>query len=342
MPGLIEYATDLFDRATVEAFATYYLHILDVLTADAGRPIDSIEITTATQRHQLLAAHTSTEVPDATIPELFAAQVACTPNAAALQDNWHRLTYAELNARVQQLAARLRRHGAQPETVVAVALPRGIELITTLLAISHTGAACLAIDPNYPSRRNAYLLADAGPRLLVTDTATAPSLPDTMIPRLVLDQPGADGAPGQVEMRPHPEDLAYIIYTSGSTGTPKAVAVTHRNVVQLAADKRWGDAHERVVLHSSIAFDASTYEVWIPLLRGGCLVIDTSTSRDVSELARLVAAHRVTGLCLTPALLDQVAEESLANLASLRQLCVGGDVLSPATVGRLRAAHPGL
>ncbi|ORA11416.1 hypothetical protein BST12_25845 [Mycobacterium angelicum] len=342
LPGLIEYATDLFDRPTVEAFATYYLHILDSVTADAGRGIDSIEITTSTQRELLLAAHTDTRFPETTIPERFAAQVAHTPNAPAMQDDRRKLTYAELNVRVQLLAARLRNHGARPETIVAVALPRGVELITTLLAISHTGAAYLALDSSYPSQRIAYMLADAGPQLLITDVATAPILPETTIPRLIVDEPDADDAMDHAEMRPHPDDLAHIIYTSGSTGTPKAVAITHRNVVQLASDRRWGEAHERVLVHSSIAFDASTYEVWIPLLRGGCLVIDTSASRDVGELARLVAADRVTGLCLTPALLDQLAQESIASLASLRQLCVGGDVLSPATVGRLRAVHPRL
>ncbi|WP_139836794.1 amino acid adenylation domain-containing protein, partial [Mycobacterium szulgai] len=279
----------------------------------------------------------------ATIPELFAALVARTPHAPALQADHHRLSYAQLAQRAHRLAARLRAYGAQPETIIAVALPRGVELVTAVLAISQTGAAYLPIDVNYPSQRTHYMLADAAPHFLITDRATAPSLPETTVPRLVLDDLDADYDPDLRGMAPRPDDLAYIMYTSGSTGTPKAVAVTHRNVVQLVANRCWAAGHERVLMHSSVAFDASTYELWVPLLRGGCLVIDSGFGRDVSALIRLIATHRVSALLLTPAMLDQVTAESSADdLASLRQLWVGGDVVSSAAVGELRAAHPRL
>ncbi|MCV7076822.1 amino acid adenylation domain-containing protein [Mycobacterium szulgai] len=125
LPGLIEYATDLFDRPSVEAFADSYLHVLDVVTGNAAVGVDTIDITTATQRELLLDAHTSTEIPETTIPELFAAQVARTPNAIAVQDDQYQLSYAELADRARRLAARLRTYGARPENIIAVALPRG-------------------------------------------------------------------------------------------------------------------------------------------------------------------------------------------------------------------------
>ncbi|WP_191495745.1 non-ribosomal peptide synthetase, partial [Mycobacterium simulans] len=287
-----------------------------------------------------------TAAPPASIPELFAAQVAATPDAPAVVDGQHRLTYAQLAARAHRLAGRLRTYGARPETIIAVALPRGVELVTALLAISQAGAAYLPIDPNYPSQRSAYMLSEAAPQLLITDAATAVSLSATItIPTLLLDADIGE-TPNHTtdhpDLQPNPDDLAYIMYTSGSTGGPKAVAVTHRNVVQLVMDPCWGDAQARVLVHSSIAFDASTYEVWVPLLRGGCLVIDSGPRHEICALTRLVAAHRVTALLLTPALLDQVVAGSTEGLASLRQLWAGGDVLSAATVGRLRAAHPQL
>ncbi|SON63912.1 Dimodular nonribosomal peptide synthase [Mycobacterium simulans] len=341
LPGLIEYATDLFDHAAIEAFVGYYLHILNIVTADADRGIDTIEIIDPAARQRLLANDAPTPLPEATIPELFAAQVARTPNAPAVHDDHHGLTYAELAARAHRLAARLRGHGAGPETIIAVALPRGVDLVTALLAITQTGAAYLPIDPHYPSQRTGYMLAAAAPQLLITDAATAPALPENTVPQLILDPDTHDTemAPNHPERRPHPDDLAYIMYTSGSTGVPKAVAVTHRNVVQLVVDRCWGAAHERVLVHSSVAFDASNYEVWIPLLRGGALVIDSSTGGDVGALTRLIAAHQVTAVCLTPAVLDQVAAGPMEGLASLRQVCAGGDVLSAATVSTLRTAH---
>ncbi|WP_191499967.1 condensation domain-containing protein, partial [Mycobacterium simulans] len=339
LPGMIEYATDLFDHPTIEAFAAYYLYILDVATADASRRIDTIEILDPVARQRMLAHDTTAPVPDATIPELFAAQVVRTPDALAVQDRHRSLTYAELAGRAHRLAGRLRTVGVGSGSIVAVALPHRVELVTALLAIGQVGAAYLPIDLSYPSQRTTYMLQDAAPQLLITDAATAPSLPEIGISRLVLDQQGADGAPDLPEMRPHPDDLAYIMYTSGSTGVPKAVAITHRNVVALARDSCWGDAHQRVLVHSSIAFDASNYELWIALLRGGCLVIDSSTRRDVGALTRLVAEHRITALFVTPAVADQVVAGSMEGLASLRQVCVGGDVLSAATVDRLRAVH---
>ncbi|KAA1242732.1 AMP-binding protein, partial [Mycobacterium simiae] len=346
LPGLIEYATDLFDRPSVEAFAGYYLHILDVVTGNAALGVDTIEITTSCQRELLLAAHTSTGVPEGTIPELFAAQVARTPNAVAVLDDCCQLNYAELAARADRLAARLRTYGAQPESIIAVALPRGVRLITALLAVTQTGAAYLPIDPDYPSQRTDYMLVDAAPLLLITDAATAPGLPEADIQRLVIDQLDADDvrepAHRPAPVRPDPDNLAYLVYTSGSTGVPKAVAATHRDVVALASDSCWEKDHGRVLVHSSIAFDASTYEVWVPLLRGGCLVIDSCAGNEIAALTELVAAHHVTALFLTTALVDLVAEASTESFASVRQLWVGGEALTPAAAGKLRAAHPGV
>ncbi|WP_139333315.1 condensation domain-containing protein, partial [Mycobacterium sp. SP-6446] len=171
IPGTIEYATDLFNHDTVEKFASHYLRILDAVSVDPERRIDQIEIIDAIERDQVVNRwnDTATPIPQATVPELFAAQAARTPDAPAIDDDNETLTYRQLDARANHLAARLTTYGARPETIVAVALPRSTRLVTALLAISKTGAAYLPIDPNYPSERTAYMLTDATPQLLIQD-----------------------------------------------------------------------------------------------------------------------------------------------------------------------------
>lgn len=160
LAGTIEYATDLFDRATVDRFAGYYLRVLEAISADPDRRIDTIEIIEIIQRRRVLTEwnDTATPIPEATLAELFAAQVARTPDAPAAEDPHQSLTYRQLDARAQQLAARLRIHGAAPEVIIAVALPRSVEMVTALVAITKTGAAYLPLDPTYPSERTTHIL----------------------------------------------------------------------------------------------------------------------------------------------------------------------------------------
>ncbi|ORA08534.1 hypothetical protein BST12_28315, partial [Mycobacterium angelicum] len=349
MPGAIEYATDLFDEHTIQAFAAQYLHILHTVTADPGQGIDTIEIVDAVQRELLLNTYndTATPIPSAPLPELFAAQAARTPNAIAVQDDRQSLTYAQLAARAQRLAARLKAAGAQPETIIAVALPRGAELVTALLAITQTGAAYLPIDANYSSQRTTYMLTDAAPQLLITDSATAPRLPESTIPRLILDQLGADATPDQPAIRPAPDNLAYIMYTSGSTGKPKAVAITQRNVValfaglkqecQFAATDVWAWCH-------SPAFDVSVWEMWGALLHGARVVaVPWTTVRSPRALWELIIRERVTVLSQTPSAfyeLMRAERESTCSAAdsALRLVVFAGERLR---TSRLQGWYPG-
>ncbi len=353
LTGTIEYATDLFDRDTIEKFATYYLHILDIVTTDPQQRIDLIEIIDPAERQQLLVERndTATPVPETTIPELFAAQVARIPESPAVQDDQETLTYRELDIRATDLARGLRAHGAGPEAIVAVALPRSARLVVALLAIAKTGAAYLPIDPNYPSERSAYILTDAAPQILITDTPTAPTLPDTGIPLLILDTTevghgGIEATPAdcyQDSPRPRPENLAYIMYTSGSTGAPKPVAITHHNVINMAVLCGWleGPAQGRVAMAASPGFDASVLEVWSALLRGNALVV-WAGQVDVAALRWLIADRGVTSMFVPTALLHQLADETPDCLEQMDHLVTGGDVLSPVAVGKVLVAHPQL
>ncbi|WP_156772113.1 non-ribosomal peptide synthetase, partial [Mycobacterium sp. 1245805.9] len=346
LAGNIEYATDLFDQDTVETFASHYLRILDAVTRDPERRIDLIEVIDAAERERVLVHwnDTTTPIPEATIPELFAAQAARTPEAVAVEDGDESLTYRQLDTRATHLAALLAPYGARPEAIVAVALPRSTRLVTALLAISKTGAAYLPIDPNYPSERTTYMLTDAAPRLLITDTATAKTLPDTAIPQLFLDSTDAGAvasAPHHIDP-PRPDNLAYIMYTSGSTGRPKAVAITHHGVVNMALH-HWPEegARGRMSMIMSPGFDSSACEIWPALFRGGTLVASAGRA-DVLALRRLITARGVTSMFVPTALFHQLAEEDPDCLDRLKLLETGGGALSAAAVNRFRAAHPRL
>ncbi|HEV7582963.1 MAG TPA: amino acid adenylation domain-containing protein [Mycobacterium sp.] len=350
LTGTIEYATDLFDYDTVEKIADYYLRILEAVTADPDRRIDLIEIIDAAEREQVLTGwnDTAKAIPDWTIPELFAAQAAQSPDATAVEDEDETLTYRQLDARASDLAARLRSRGAGPETIVAVALPRSAQLVTVLVAILKSGAAYLPIDPNYSTERTAYVLNDAAARLLVTDSVTAGALPDTDVPLLLLGASEvhiagmAIAGPEPNGPRPMPDNLAYVMYTSGSTGRPKAVAITHRNVVNMALHHFPDEtARGRMSMTASQGFDGSAAEIWTTLLRGGTLV-PLAGKLDLPALERLIGERGVTSMFMPTPLFHQLAEESPDCLHQLRFVDTAGDVLSPAALDRFRHAHPQL
>ncbi|MCK1815260.1 amino acid adenylation domain-containing protein, partial [Streptomyces sp. XM4011] len=234
------------------------------------------------------------------------------------------LTYAELAERSDRLAGHLRQHGVRPESRVAVLLPRSVDYVVAVLAVVKAGGVYVPVDPEYPPERRRYLLADARP-VVVLD-----ALPATE------DRPEPPPAGG------HPLGAAYIMYTSGSTGTPKGVEVTHADIVALTQDPCFAQGHERVLLHSPQVFDASTYELWVPLLRGGTVVVAPPGRLDTERLARTVAEHGVTALWLTAGLFSVMAEHHAEALAGVRQVWTGGDVVSPQAVRRVREAHPDL
>ncbi|WP_373197082.1 non-ribosomal peptide synthetase, partial [Mycobacterium marinum] len=319
--------------------------------------IDLIEIIDPVERQRLLVEcnDTATAIPETTIPELFGAQVARVPESAAVHDDLETLTYRELDVRASDLARGLAARGAGPEAVVAVALPRSARLVVALLAIAKTGAAYLPIDPNYPSERSAYILSDAAPQLLITDTPTAPTLPDTGVPVLILDTTevpdrGTEAAPvycHQDSLGPGPDNLAYIMYTSGSTGHPKPVAITHRNVVALFTGFGWWrgltDTDVWAWCHSP-AFDVSAWELWGALLHGAqAVVVAWDVVRSPRELWQLVVDERITVLSQTPSAfyeLIRVQRElpATAESSALRMVVFAGEALDPS---RLRGWYPG-
>ncbi|MFE7309674.1 amino acid adenylation domain-containing protein, partial [Streptomyces sp. NPDC057546] len=331
--GAVEYATDLFDAPTVELLFERWARLLRQAVADPGRPISRIDLMSDAERHQLLYGvnDTAAELPSAAVPTLFALQVRATPDAVAVVAGGTELTYAELDLRANRLARALIRQGVRPETPVAVMLDRSAELVVAILAIIKAGGAYVPLDPRFPSSRIDLILRESGAALVLTPE---------VLTALVQSE---DADPISVEVPCHAGQLAYIMYTSGSTGRPKGVAVTHRDVVGLALTPEWrGGGHERVLMHSPTAFDLSTYELWVPLLNGGRVVVAPPEQLDLDLLQHTITTHGVTGLWLTAGLFRLVAEERPGLLAGVREVWTGGDVVSPAAAARVLAACPGI
>jgi amino acid adenylation domain-containing protein len=306
-----------------------------------GTPLRQVRVLGEQERAQVLTGwnDTAEAVPAGTVPELFAAQAARTPDAVAVTADDGSLTYAQLDGRANRLARVLagavegggRTAGAGQENVVAVLMERSAALVVALLAILKTGAAYLPLHEGMPAERTRWMLADAGARLLLADRGV--DLPDAGVRVLTTDalHQADDGDPRAAG---HPDQLAYVMYTSGSTGLPKGVAVRHRDVVALAADRCWDGAHDRVLMHSPAAFDASTYELWVPLLSGGT-VVAVPGKLEVALLRRLIAAHGVAAVFLTTALFNLVVAEQPAALAGARMVLTGGEAASPEAMAQM-------
>ncbi|KUM78491.1 non-ribosomal peptide synthetase [Streptomyces curacoi] len=338
--GVIEYSTDLFDRATVERLAARLRTVLRGVVAHPEAGIDSLDVLDHGERELLLRAFNDTDapLPHRPLHALFERQAAATPDAVAVESATTTLTYRELDRRASAVARGLVRRGVGPETLVAVALPRSADLVVALLAVLKAGGAYLPVDTAYPVERLAFMLSDAAPALVITDGTFTP--PGGMTGVGLAELTGAADDP--LPAVRHTDHLAYAMYTSGSSGVPKGIAVTHRNVAGLALDRRWSDAHDRMLLHSPHTFDASTFELWVPLLRGGRVVVGPPGNLDTAALAALVKDRRLTAMWLTAGLFTVVADQDPGCLSGLRELWVGGDVVSPDAVTRVRAACPGL
>ncbi|QEU93750.1 non-ribosomal peptide synthetase [Streptomyces kanamyceticus] len=350
--GFLEFRTDLFDRATAQGLADRLARLLTAAAETPETPLGLLPLLSGSEHHQALVAannqhHQASSAPS-TLAEVYERAAALHPHRTAVTHEGHALTYTELSARAHQLARLLAARGIGPGSIVALALPRSTDLVTGLLAVALSGAAYLPLDPDYPADRLAYMLDDARPAALVTDTATAPRLPAQAhaLPLVTVDGQDPDAydthpLAQHERTRPlTPRDPAYVIYTSGSTGRPKGVVVTHHNVTRLltATDHWFGfDENDVWTLFHSYAFDFSVWELWGALLYGGkVVVVPHLTSRDPGAFRALLADEGVTVLNQTPSAFYQLAaadrEDGTGRELALRYVVFGGEALE---LGRL-------
>lgn len=280
------------------------------------------------------------------IPARFAEQLARTPDATAVTEaaTGARLSYRELDQRANQLAQHLIGLGVGREDRVAVLMERSIGLVVAFLGILKAGAVYLPIHESYPADLRQWVVDRAGAAVLLTDDAMRATGLPAGVPVIALDDPALGREPAVDPGVPLPPGcLAYVIHTSGSTGLPKGVAVTQHDVVRLVSDPQWSpERYARLLLLGPHAFDIFVFEVWLPLLHGGQVVVAPPGRLEPATLRQLIAAHRITGLHLTAGLFRVIAEEAPETLRGLREVLTGGDVIAPTAVSRVLEVCDGL
>ncbi|MGP4004549.1 amino acid adenylation domain-containing protein [Streptomyces sp. 8N706] len=347
----LAYDAELYDEEAADRLCGHLETLLTSLpAADDDVPVSAVLMLTGAEAELTVRTwnDTARELPEASLPELFAARVAEHPDAVALTYAGEDLTYRKLDERANRLAHHLTSLGAGPEDLVGLCLERGAHAVVALLAVLKAGAAYVPLDADYPADRLAYMIGDAGVKLLVTEAQLRDRLPSSgaRIVDLDRDATAIAARPGDTAPAPSPapDHLAYVIYTSGSTGTPKGVLTAHRAVVRLVHGAAYTDIGpgDTVAQFASLSFDASTFELWAALLRGARLVVHPPQLPTTAELGRFLREHGVTHLWLTAGLFHQVADDDIGTFGDLRQLVAGGDRLSPEHCARVLDAHPAL
>nr|QEO73952.1 condensation domain-containing protein [uncultured bacterium] len=311
--GSVEYSTDLFDADTIDRMTRHLLVLMGAITADPYRPMAELSMLLGDEpdgRGPVLA------VPDTTFPALFEAQARRTPDATALVCDGTGLTFAEVDARANRLAHHLLREGVEPERIVALSLPRGVDWVVGVLGILKAGAVYLPIDPGLPDARRQYLLEDSGAVHVIDAPIDTSGLPETD-PLVPL----------------RPDHAAYVIYTSGSTGKPKGVVVEHRQLVNLLHNHRedFAREHLRVAVSAVFSFDTS-WEGPLLMADGHELHVLTDEVRlEPTALVRYVREHRIDFLDLTPSYVQQLVPAGLLDGEHRpKVLMLGGEALGTA------------
>ncbi|MEV5413211.1 amino acid adenylation domain-containing protein [Thermopolyspora sp. NPDC052614] len=337
---VLQYQQDLFDDDAAGRIAARVAEALRRMATDPDLPVGGLDLLEPGERRWLLGEPAGAGEPGPTVPELFARQVAATPDAVALRFEDVSLTYRELDRRVDALAGELAGRGVGRESVVGVSLRRSPELVVALLAVLRSGGTYLPIDAAHPAERISLLLADSGARLAIVDATTAEAFARHPVPRLRADEPDRWRRRGDLGRPPLPDNAAYIVYTSGSTGRPKGVTVTHRGVAGLV------EAHvaalgltpaSRMLQLVSPSFDVSLGELFSALLSGASVVLAAQDDLVPGPpLARTVERHQVTHMMLPTSMLAAVPAGALA---SVRCLVVGGEPVPPELVATWSAGR---
>ena len=317
----VEYNTDLFDAETIAQHLRHYACLLTGMLDDPALPISRLPMLGATERAELIAWGSGPDrpVPEGTIVDLFAEQVRRAPDAIAVVVGGESLTYAELDERTDRLGAALWAAGAAPGALVAICLPRSIDLIVAVLAVLKSGAGYVPVDATYPPARIATILDDAAPVAVLTITELTDRLPASGPRHLLLDRPSTMTVPQPATPpRAEPEDIAYVIYTSGTTGRPKGVLIEHAAVVNFISTMQELFSltpADRVLGYASMNFDVSVFEIFSALLTGARLYLARDDERlDMQALQRLMERAEISVVDIPPTVLALLDPDRLPAL----------------------------
>ncbi|WP_363322859.1 amino acid adenylation domain-containing protein [uncultured Alcanivorax sp.] len=346
LQGFVGYDTGLFKPETIARLREHFGLLLEALLHDPQQLLADIDLLTDEEiRAQQTFNATRKRWGDFTaVPKRLSLQAQKTPDAIALTMGEQQLSYAQLDRRVNQLANRLRRAGVKEEVRVAIGLPRSLELVIGILAITHAGGAYVPLDPSYPQDRLAYILDASAPALLLTHSDLLASWPKA-VPMWCLDELDVSDQPDTPPaVTWHPDQAIYVIYTSGSTGKPKGVLNT-----QAALENRllWMqneyplDASDCVLQKTPFSFDVSVWEFFWPLMVGARLAVAPPEAHaDPQWLQQVMADEGVTTLHFVPSMLKAfVAATGLQKLPQLKRLICSGEALDMALQKQIFAAR---
>lgn len=342
--GLIIFNTDLFDASTIERMARHFHVLLTAAVSESDTPIAQLPILTPQERHQIVVEWNNTylELPrDQCVHELFEAQAALAPDAVAVLLENQAMSYGELNQRANQLAHHLRTLGVGPEVLVGIAVERSLEMVVGVLGILKAGGAYVPLDPSHPPERLRFMLQDSGASIVVTQTCLRSRLDDYEGRLIYIDTFAQEYA--DVPMtNPHapvtPEHLAYIMYTSGSTGKPKGVMIRHSSVVNLVIGESLRmelTAQDRMMIVSSLAFDASVLGLFAPLTHGGAVIIPDNEARyDGTKLLAVINRRNPRIIDAGPTTQQMLLDAAWKSESPIT-LMLGGETLERGLANRL-------
>ncbi|MCP5045718.1 MAG: AMP-binding protein, partial [bacterium] len=343
--GKVEYDTSLYHRETIQRIAGHYQRLMEQAVFNINAPISSIDLLTEEEKHRVLVEFNGTATPyphQKTIDELFEEEVSRNPDTIAMTYEGEELTYPRLNEKAGCLALYLREQGLHTGEPVGVMVEDSPAVIIAILGILKAGGAYLPLNADYPEKRKTYILNDCNVRLFLTNFDT----PGIEVPMVIrLDDGSIYSRGGSFEREHGSGDLAYIMYTSGSTGVPKGVMVEHRSVVRLVRNTNFIEfkAGDGILLTGALEFDASTFEIWGALLNGLTLhLVSKRTILSHDRLKDVIRGRGVSTMWMTSPLFNRMSDADIEIFAGLRYLLVGGDILSPVHINRVRERFPGL
>ncbi len=334
----LTYANDLFDAPSIARMARHWISLLQAMVADGEQRVGELPMLAADEQQVLVSAwnQTAQAYPsERGIHQLIEDQVRATPEAPALVFGAATLTYAQLDARANQLAHALREQGVGPDALVGLCIERSIEMVVGLLGILKAGAAYVPLDPEYPPERLAYMIEDSGIQLLLSQQSLLPSLPVVAVQVIALDAPALwlDGYSCEAPaVAIHGLNLAYVIYTSGSTGQPKGAGNSHRALVNRLCWMQQAyalEASDAVLQKTPFSFDVSVWEFFWPLMTGARLVVAApGEHREPARLIATIGRHAITTVHFVPSMLQAfIHEPGVQACTSLKRIVCSGEAL---------------
>ncbi|MEZ5324389.1 MAG: amino acid adenylation domain-containing protein [Verrucomicrobiales bacterium] len=344
----VDYNQDVLDGETVRRWVAMFELLMVGIIAEPATRVSDLPLMDAAGLEQVISAFNSHDcgaAPEECVHELFEQQVALAPERNALVYDGGTVTYSELNAQAEKFANYLNANGVGKGSMVAVFCERCPELVAALIGILKAGAAYVPIDPSYPQDRIDFMLDDTRAPVIITKSDLLEGLSEDAKAGkeiILLDEPKPDVAGRRLAADVHKTDTAYVIYTSGSTGRPKGTVVPHRGITRLVRNTDYIDfsSEQTFLMAAPVSFDASTLEIWGPLLNGGRLAILPAGAPSLQDIGDALQRFEVTTLWLTAGLFQLMVDERLQDIAGVKQLLAGGDVLSKVHVRKALEAMP--